>query len=118
MTGANIMGIRRCCWKRSSTPHDSMEPAIARQTGSILEKPPDEAGWIDTTEPKSFRKRFLSFRCVEMFNRLYAPAIHRLFRLPIRTDAVNNYEFSYVQFKRLPDRLRRENWRTARCRSR
>ena len=27
-----------------------------------------------------------------MFNRLYAPAIHRLFRLPIRTDAVNNYE--------------------------
>src|SRR5712691_2547062 len=93
MTGANIMGIRRCCWKRSSTPHDSMEPAIARQTGSILEKPPDEAGWIDTTEPKSFRKRFLSFRCVEMFNRLYA-AIHRLFRLPIRTDAVNNYEFS------------------------
>src|SRR6266446_4227142 len=96
MTGANIMGIRRCCWKRSSTPHDSMEPAIARQTGSILEKPPDEAGWIDTTEPKSFRKRFLSFRCVEMFNRLYAPAIHRLFRLPIRTDAVNNYEKTYT----------------------
>ena len=28
-----------------------------------------------------------------MFNRLYAPAIHRLFRLPIRTDAVNNYDF-------------------------
>src|ERR1041385_929805 len=91
MTGGNIMGIRRCCWKHSSTPHDSMEPAIARQTGSILEKPRDEAGWIDSTEPKSFRKRFSSFRCVEALNRLYAPAIHRLFRLPTRTDAVNNY---------------------------
>src|ERR1041385_6473929 len=95
MTGGNIMGIRRCCWKHSSTPHDSMEPAIARQTGSILEKPRDEAGWIDSTEPKSFRKRFSSFRCVEALNRLYAPAIHRLFRLPTRTDAVNNYLYSY-----------------------
>src|ERR1041385_425666 len=95
MTGGNIMGIRRCCWKHSSTPHDSMEPAIARQTGSILEKPRDEAGWIDSTEPKSFRKRFSSFRCVEALNRLYAPAIHRLFRLPTRTDAVNNYDLSY-----------------------
>ena len=33
-----------------------------------------------------------------MFNRLYAPAIHRLFRLPIRTDAVNNYVLYWAGF--------------------
>src|SRR2546428_13556786 len=78
MIGANIMDTSRCCWKLSSTPHDSTEPAIALQTGSISARLQEEAAWMATTTMTWSQKRSSCFRCAAVFSKRYAAASRRL----------------------------------------